>query len=156
MAIVSDLPDDVVIEIWGYMYEPEDVESFALVPKGIYYLSTRFVRGHNHLKRQFSKMSVERYHPEGPEGASTAAELLNKIVLDPRSALYIRELQIWTLDDRLKGSFPENPIATSIHAIQNSALFASSIRIRSLDQFLGLVLMQLPKEHALGELPGGK
>ncbi len=158
MTIFSDIPDDLIIDIWGYMYEPEDVESFALVSKGVYYLSTRFVREHNRLKRQSSKMRVERYHTEE---ASTPPELLEKILLNHRSTLYIRELQIWNYENRLDGPFTgltENTIATLIRAVQNSPLIASSEIEHWIEQvqhgnhgrILGLILMRLPRLQKLG------
>lgn len=56
MAIFSDLANELIIGIWEYVLDPEDVESFALVSKRIYGLSSPFLLEHARLKRQFSEI----------------------------------------------------------------------------------------------------
>ena len=160
MANFYDLPDDLVIDIWGYMYEPEDVESFALVSKGIYSLSTPFLREHNRLKRQFSKVCVERYRTAE---TSIPSELLEEILLNPRIALYIRELRIrsfsccLTTADAPFLSYPKDTLAAFTDAIQHSPLIKASKRehwirevIKGNDgRILGLVVMRLTKLQKL-------
>ena len=89
MAIFSDLPNELILGIWGYVIEPDDVESFALVSKRIYGLSTQFVNEHASLKRQHSKIKISyrlgNYEP---------ADLLEKILLDARIACYINDLDV--------------------------------------------------------------
>ena len=93
MAIFSDLPNELIISIWGYMVEPQvepqSVESFALVSKRVYELATAFVEEHQRLRQQYTKIhDLEK----GKHGR--AAELLETMLLNPRVAVYINELQI--------------------------------------------------------------
>lgn len=88
MASFQDLPDELLIDIWGYMLEPEDVESFALVSKRVYSLSTPFVIEHTYLKKQFSSMVVSRGKRD-----SAQIELLEQMLRNPRAAFYVRQLQ---------------------------------------------------------------
>ena len=73
MAIFSDLPNELVLCIWGYVIEPDDVESFALVSKRIYSLSSQFMNEHASLKRQYSKIWIS-YR----QGNYEPADLLEK------------------------------------------------------------------------------
>ena len=89
MATFSQLPDDMITEIWEYFMEPQDVESFALVSKRIYAIGAPFVDEHNKLKRNysFSKTAVD----VGEWGFASML-LLKKILLCPRVALYVTHL----------------------------------------------------------------
>ena len=89
MAIFSDMPNELIICTWGYVIEPEDVESFALVSKRIYSLAKPFVEEHTRLKQQYSKIVAQRGY--------SAADLLKEILLNPRIAFYIIELRIGDL-----------------------------------------------------------
>ena len=88
MAVLSKLPNELIIEIWGYILAPEDIESFALVTKHIYSLSTPYVREHAMLKQQFSTI-----HLWGDDLISPK-RILQNMLQNPRIALYARELQI--------------------------------------------------------------
>ena len=89
MARFSDLPNELIINIWGYVFEPKSVENFALVSKKIYEVATPFVEEHNRLRGRYAKISDL---DEGKHGR--AAGLLEAILLNPRVTLYINELQI--------------------------------------------------------------
>ena len=92
MASFSDLPNELIIGIWGYVIEPDDVESFALVSKRIYGLSSQFVNEHASLTQQYSKIKIA-YR----KGNYESADLLEKMLLNTRIAFYISSLQmsIW-------------------------------------------------------------
>lgn len=94
MATFSDLPNELVIEVWGHVIEPEDVESFALVSKRIYSLATPFVEEHTRLKQQYSKIYCPNHQTR-----SKVANLLEEMLLNPRIALYFNELQIHVCTD---------------------------------------------------------
>lgn len=89
MAIFSDLPNELILGIWDYVIEPDDVESFALVSKRIYGLSSQSLNEHARLKRQYSNIWISFR-----EGNYEPADLLEKILLDTRIAFYINGLQI--------------------------------------------------------------
>ena len=89
MAIFSELPNELIISIWGYVIEPQSVENFALVSKRVYELATPFVEENQRLRQRYTKiLDLEK----GKHGR--AAELLEAMLLNPRIAIYINELQI--------------------------------------------------------------
>ncbi len=45
MANFSKLPNELIIQIWGYVIDPDDVENFALVSKCIYGLAAPIFEG---------------------------------------------------------------------------------------------------------------
>lgn len=87
MAVFSDLPNELIIIIWGYVIEPESVESFALVSKRVHGLAAPFVREHAILNLRYSQIwhSMARWR---------AADLLETILLNPRISLYMNEFRI--------------------------------------------------------------
>lgn len=89
MANFSELPNEMVLEIWGHVLEPKDVESFALVSKDIYAIGKPFVEEHNKLKRDFSFSYMDCWIR-----ASTPTFLLKEVLLHPRVALYVSHLSI--------------------------------------------------------------
>lgn len=89
MAAFSDLPNELIISIWGYVIEPESVENFALVSKRLYELATPFVEEHQRLRQRYAKICDLGGGKDG-----RAADLLNAILLNPRVAVYINELQL--------------------------------------------------------------
>lgn len=93
MAIFSDLPNELILGIWGYVIAPDDVESLALVSKRLYGLSSQSVNEHASLKRQYS-----RVHLPYREGNYEPADLLVKMLLDTRISFYIDDLHLtyWT------------------------------------------------------------
>ena len=94
MAVFSDLPNELIINIWGYVVEPQSVENFALVSKRVYELATPFVEEHQRLRQQYPKiLDLET----GKHGR--AADLLGVLPLNPRVALYINELQFRVGED---------------------------------------------------------
>ena len=89
MTGFSDLPNELIVSIWGYVIEPKSVENFALVSKTVYGLATPFVEEHQRLRQRYAEIyDLER----GKHGR--AAELLEAILLNPRIAVYVNELQI--------------------------------------------------------------
>ncbi len=127
MANFSKLPNELVIQIWGYVIDPDDVESFALVSKSVYGLAAPFLREHARLKQIWSRI---RY-PNKKSG-SGAAVLLEGMLLNPRIALYVKELQItrWEVDwydQELPGlSYPRSAMDLFKEAVRSSSLIAPS------------------------------
>ena len=90
MTGFSDLPNELVIRVWHHVLEPEAVENFALTSKTIYALGGAFIAEHNELKAQFS--IIAHYYNCGV--GSSPVETLKSILLNPRAALYVRELSV--------------------------------------------------------------
>ena len=93
MPKFSDLPNELVAITWGFVDEPEDIESFALVSKTVYNLSKPFVQEHARLKHLPSTIFIDvQQDPNGPY------DLLEQLLDNPRLAFYIDEALIedWT------------------------------------------------------------
>ena len=89
MAHLSNIPNEIVSEIWSHIHEPGDVESFALVSKHIYDIGRPYVEEHNKLKKDFSLSKI------GAEiNTSAPAFLLKEVLCRPRVALYVTHLSI--------------------------------------------------------------
>ena len=87
MTGFSDIPKELVVQIWQHVLDPEAVENFAIASKTIYALGGPFIAEHNELKAQFSAIVHNNY-----EEGSGPAETLKSILLKPRAALYVRDL----------------------------------------------------------------
>ena len=103
MANFSDLPNELLLEIWNHVSQPKDIENFALVSKTIRTLAIRTLREHRKLTREFSK-----FHIGDPKSRVSAAGLLKEILTNPRVALYVKEITITKLhrcweDEEKKG-----------------------------------------------------
>ena len=160
MATFSDLPNELVIAIWGYVLEPEDVESFALVSKGVNGLATPFVREHRRLKREYSEIRLLN------DGTGfKPADLLEKMLRNPRIALYIKELQIIGWADCWEEQIFRDDTSYSMETmnlfedtIRHSSLtshttiedWIEEIKIGSEEPILALMIMQTTKLENLG------
>lgn len=89
MADFSQLPNEMVSQIWGYILEPEDVESFALVSKHIYATGRSCVEEHNKLKREYSFFRFDSC-----TAPCAQAYWLKEVLLRPRFALYVTHISI--------------------------------------------------------------
>ena len=93
MPTFSSLPNEIILTTWGFVDEPEDIESFALVSKQVYSLSVPFVREHAGMKSLYPTISID---VDGePDGAY---DVLQRLIHNPRYAFYIHEALIedWT------------------------------------------------------------
>ena len=79
--------------IWDFVIDPHDIESFAVASQRISSLSARYVREHNYLRQQYSAISFNNL-----SWGSKPAEFLGEILLNPRIALYVREVEIMGWD----------------------------------------------------------
>ncbi len=87
MTGFSDLPHELVVEVWRQVVDPESVENFALVSKPIYALGKAFISLHNQLRAKFSTIAYcEEDVGSGP------AETLETLLLNPRAASYVRNI----------------------------------------------------------------
>ena len=165
MAIFSDLPNEIVSEVWGNILEPKDVESFALVSKHIYATGRPFVEEHNKLKREFSFFELESQYC-----ASKPTFLLKKILYHPRVGLYTAHLSLtrfldswgnqsivlvagdpeWARNSHVP--YPETIMALFIRTIRRSSFVPSedlpqwinAVKRGDEDPILALLFMHLP------------
>ena len=159
MAIFSDLANELIIHIWGYVIEPESVESFARVSKRVHGLATPFVREHVRLKRKYSKVYCSDYRT-----GTRPAILVKTMLLNPRIAFYIDELRIEKCSpcwDRQRtpyiSSYPTDTMDLFKDAIRYSSLIAPSeigcwvadIETGDAEPILALLIMQLTKLNKL-------
>lgn len=167
MANFSNLPNEMISQVWGYILEPRDLESFALVSKRVYAIGRPFVEEHNELRKAFSFLQTDvrtrRYHP---------AFLLNEIMLRPRTALYVTHLAIgrnaphwqhqrddnddnvssveWPNDGHVP--YPDDVLALCVEAIQKSSFvppdqvaeWISSVKEGNEDPILAVISLLLP------------
>ena len=89
MAKFSNLPYELLIEIWSHILQPKDIENFALTSKTIRTSAGRILREHRKLTREFSTFDVG-----GRKSRFSAAGLLKQILIDPRIALYIKKITV--------------------------------------------------------------
>ena len=148
MATFTDLPNELVIKIWSHEFEPDEIESFALVSKKVHELGKHFVEEHTRLKRQYLKTSL---YP------SAAADLLEKMLRNPRIALYVNALTLMFphCDDQkhARKRYSGEIMELFSSAIQLSPLIAppdeqdwtAAIRSGDQDSILGFTIMQLPR-----------
>ena len=94
MATVSGLPNELLVEIWRHILQPEDIESFALASKKIHTVCGQSLFEHRRLKYRFSKFDTG-----GLCSKISAAGLLKEITTNPRVALYVKELVIHSWRD---------------------------------------------------------
>ena len=120
MAGFSRLPNEMVSEIWGNIHAPEDVESFALVSKRTYATGSPFVKEHNKLKKDFAFIEIGHEMNVG-----APASLLKKVLLRPRTALYVTHLSFGQFRHRWLNNrhvpYPDNIMALFIETIRKSS-----------------------------------
>ena len=155
MAILPQLPNEMIAEIWGHIIEPQDVESFAIVSKNIYAIGTPFVEEHNRLKREYSLFET------GPDtDASAPGMLLKDVLLQPRVALYVTHLSIgryqyrgqYLDDDNAGHVYPEEDMALFIGAIRKASLvprddvesWITAVKAGNEDSVFALLILLLP------------
>ena len=156
MKTFNDLPNELVVEIWGHVVEPEGVESFALVSKRIFGLAAPFITEHARLKQQYSTLC----YPGGETGRR-AAVLLETMLLNPRVALYVNELLIrgcagcwaeqrtphdssWLSRDTV-GLFKDAVTRSCLFAPSEVERWGASMESGDEDPILALILMQLTR-----------
>ena len=88
MRPFDKIPNELIGEIWSFVLEPQDVESFALVSKRFHQVSLPFVEEHALLRKLFSGV---RMPPGRNDGRS--AELFGQMFQDPRVKYYIQDLE---------------------------------------------------------------
>ena len=88
MGYFSDLPNELVSQIWSCVESPEDIVSFGQVSKGIYAQGGEALQGHRELMKQYSVLHSKI------ESRSLPAKWLKDMLIQPRIALYIKQLVI--------------------------------------------------------------
>lgn len=154
MPTFSTIPNELVMKIWDFVDEPEDIERFALVSQRVYSLSKPSLRAHARLKRLLPAMIIDiDVFPRRPH------RLLELLLQNPRLAFYIHEAQIE--DWRRKGSqrsisrrsLSRQRIAEFDRAVHYSVLIPPSekqiwvreIKAGNPDPIVALILMRLTR-----------
>ena len=89
MPTFSGLPNELVAITSGFVDEPEDIQSFALVSKKVYWLSIPFLQEHARLRKLLPTIIIDiEDDPSGPH------VLLERLLHYPRLAFYIHEAHI--------------------------------------------------------------
>lgn len=134
MSSFSDLPNEMITEIWSHVLEPKDVESFARTRKA-YASAPEFLREHNRLKRKYSILSSKE-----DVRCGTIANFLEDILSNPRVALYLDHVSLetwrnkWDDPTTLGGSntdnlhlpYPEERMQLFEEAVETSAFVPES------------------------------
>lgn len=91
MARLSDLPNEITLIIISLLL-PGDLESFTSTCGKIYTLAAEDLQRHRSLKR---KHAVHRFcHPHSSSPHGSLSQLLDEVLQEPRTALYVKELTI--------------------------------------------------------------
>ena len=154
MVDFSQLPNEMISEIWGQIVEPRDVESFALVSKLIYAIGGPFVAEHNALVREYSRFDTND---------TRASDLLKNVLIRPRVALYVTNIAIvgywWDTNGYSSDDvdvdyppYPDDVMAMFIEAIQKTSILPprdvqysmKQIRFGNEDPIFALLLLLLP------------
>ena len=109
MAKFSDLPNELIVEIWSHIPQPKDIENFALASKTIRTLARKILINHRKLTRELLTFDVG-----GSKSRFSAAGLLKEILKSPLVALYIKTLTI--LDEFLGNWESEEQGANTLKA----------------------------------------
>lgn len=89
MPTFSGLPNELVAITSGFVDEPEDIQSFALVSKKVCWLSIPFLQEHARLRKLLPTIIIDiEDDPSGPH------VLLERLLHYPRLAFYIHEAHI--------------------------------------------------------------
>lgn len=137
MARFSDLPNEMLAEVWKYLLAPEDLESFARVCKRVNGQGFSFLCRHRQLRDEYSKLSNLAVNEVGnfvryPLGVAAvrSSNPLIKILTNPQAGLYVRELRLrtwFTIWDHVFYSVPRSerrspyyPHSTELNIYKNA------------------------------------
>ena len=141
---------------------PNDIESFTAACKRFYYLAAADLEIHYALKR---KHAVYRYSSSGSQ--CSPAQLLDEIIREPRTALYVRKITlsswhcrwVWqpNLDrhERLHLPYSEEIMSSLMEAVSKYVRgykyynWVLPIELGDEDQIISLLLMSLPNLSTL-------
>ena len=89
MAQLSDMPNEITTMIISLLL-PDDIDSFTLTCKKNYDVATTNLQYHWDLKRKYATYRCDT----APEPPFSPVQLLEKILQEPRTASYVREISI--------------------------------------------------------------
>lgn len=92
MAKFSDLPNELVVEIWSHIPHPRDIENFAFASKTIRTLAGKVLVKHRELTRELLTFNIG-----GSKSKFSVAGLLKEILTNPGTALYIKTVTMTSL-----------------------------------------------------------
>ena len=91
MASFSNLPNELIVEIWSHILQPKDIENFALTSKTIRTLAGKILVNHRKFTRELSTFDID-----SSMSRFSAAGWLKEILINPRIALYIKTVIVPT------------------------------------------------------------
>ena len=89
MTRFDSLPNEIILELWRNILEPDDIASFAQVSRRIFALATPTLKEYHLLK---SRYSICEKHSTWD--GSIFALLLKDVLLNPHIAFYVKELYV--------------------------------------------------------------
>ena len=114
MAIISDLPNEIIREILGFI-QPEDLENFAQTSKHIHYVSEQCVRTHRELIPVYKVVRNPSYPGQKRDGRlyGPIPLSLREVFLNPRVGHYVKDMRAddligRSLDDDISASTEEH------------------------------------------------
>ncbi|CAF9936664.1 hypothetical protein IMSHALPRED_010845 [Imshaugia aleurites] len=152
MAEFSDLPNELVLELWHHVLPPEDIASFALVSKRIYALAAESLKEHHRLRSKYSTVANYRSCDQ-----NVFVHLLKEVLLTPHIASYVKAVYVddwrdcwedWPLE-----SYPERDMDLFREGIRKAEFllpgdvddWISILESGNEEPILGLLLSLLPK-----------
>lgn len=151
----SDLPNEIVVQVWRSVLQPEDVQNFALTTKGIMALGRAFIEEHNRLKARFS--SILNF-----QSRMDPADMLKTLLLNPRATLYVRNISIdaWGLRITKTPGYGPDTMELIKQVIKESPFileeeveeWAGKVERGNEEILSSLILLLLPNVHALSLL----
>lgn len=156
MANFSKLPNEMVSEVWSFIPEPRDLESFALVSKHVYAMGKPFLEEHNKLRKNYSFLQTDIW-----TRTYDLAFFLKEVLLRPRAALYVthlsidRYLEYWQdqrNDNESHVPYPDDVTTLFVEAIHKSsfvplneaAKWITSFKEGNQEPILALLILLLP------------
>ena len=89
MAKFSDLPNELVVEIWSHILQPKDIENFALASKTIRTLAGKILVNHQKLTRELSTFDIA-----SSKSRFSAAGLLKEFITKASFEIYTKTVII--------------------------------------------------------------
>ena len=91
MARLSDMPYEITLMIVR-LVSPDDIESFALACKDIYYVAYLTLMKHRALKKKHA--AYHYYDPDVSGSRCSPSQLLDQILREPRTAFYVQNISL--------------------------------------------------------------
>ena len=85
MATFNQLPNEIIIQIWEFVFDPQDAKNFDLVSKRIHDFSLPYLDEHACFRMLLSRIRISP--------TNRSADLFSRMFQDPRAKFHLRDLQ---------------------------------------------------------------